>query len=78
MNLQARRVEWNKKSQEQKTADLKQEKLFWTDQLKKAHETLSLPYKRYDNQKGGVIKLKVDLAVKMNQLITFLTRHEKP
>ena len=35
---------------------------------------MSLSYKLYDNEKGGVIKMKVELTVKMNQPITFLTQ----
>ena len=62
---EARRLDWQAKSEEERVTGLRNEKVFWTAQLKKAHETMQLPYKRYDNERGGVIKMNVELEVKM-------------
>jgi len=67
-------AKWQSLTDDQK-ADakaLRTEKTFWSDQLRKAHNTKGITYKRFDGSKGGIVGKQYSVEDKANHLITWL------
>ena len=68
--------EWKSKSADQKSEKkaLRLEKTFWSDQLRKAHNTKAMTYKRFDGSPEGIVGMKYSVEDKAGHLIHWLER----
>ena len=53
---------WNDKPEVEKSDKkiLRAEKTFWSDQLRKAHNTRGMTYKRFDGSSEGIVGMDID------------------
>ena len=65
---------WNAKTVEEKSEkkSLRLEKKFWSDQLRKAHNTREMTYKRFDGSSDGIVGVQYSVDDKAKHLIHWL------